>query len=217
MIAFKFLAPGAVGPFTRRAWPLPRPGSPGSWIQTGPGALERHGVHACAAEHLSLWPDEELWIVELGGTILREPSLLVAERGRLLEQVITWNAQTIREYAAACAWRARHVAVEALLHAGLDEPARALRACADLEALRATAASIAGDAGRETPRGFAAYVAGAALRARQGRYPEASLQAAHLGVAVGAGGERAWQSCWLTQRLGLAALAARYAAPALEL
>ncbi len=48
----------------------------------------------------------------------------------------------------------------------------------------------------------------AVMRARQGRFPEASLQHAHLGAALatsesGAARERAWQSHWLAVRLDL--------------
>ncbi|MFL5271455.1 MAG: hypothetical protein ACJ79E_05285 [Anaeromyxobacteraceae bacterium] len=214
MIAYKFLAPGATGRFTGCAWPLPGPRTPGPWLVAPAGELARYGVHACAVDDLSLWPDEELWVVELGGTVLRESNQLVATRGRLLQRITAWNAETAREYATACAWRARDLAVEAL--GGGVPAANALRACADLESLQATATALAGEVRPADPRVIVAYVAGAALRATQGRYPEASLQAAHLGAAlagsdVGAEHERAWQSRWLAHRLQLRDVAARAA------
>ena len=219
MIAYKFLAAGGTGPFTGCAWPLPGPRTPGPWLAAPAGELARYGVHACALEDLSLWPDEELWLVELAGTVLREPDQLVATRGRLLERITAWNAEAAREYAAACAWRARDLAVEAL--GGGLPAADALRACIDLESLQATATALAAVVRPADPRVIVAYVSGAALRARQGRYPEASLQAAHLGAAlagsdVGAEHERAWQSRWLAHRLQLRDAAARasVAAPA---
>ncbi|MFL5263701.1 MAG: hypothetical protein ACJ79R_14400 [Anaeromyxobacteraceae bacterium] len=213
MIAYKFLAAGATGPFTGCSWPVPGPRTPGPWLAAPAGDLARYGVHACALEDLSSWPDEELWLVELSGTVLREASQLVAARGRLLERIAAWNAESAHDYAAACAWRARDLAVEAL-GGGVLAAADALRACTDLVSLQATATALAGDVRPGDPRALVAYVAGAAIRARQGRYPEASLQSAHLGAAlagtdVGAEHERAWQSRWLAERLQLRDVEAR--------
>jgi len=214
MLAYKFLAAGAVAPFTGRAWPLPGPRAPGGWIVASHGDLARYGVHACRVEDLSYWPDEELWLVELGDPIVPARFQVAAARGRLLQRITAWNAASSREYAAACAWRARDLAVEGLGRAGLDAEGAALGACIDLVSLEATATTLAGHAPRDEPRGLVAYVAGAAMRARQGRFPEASLQGAHLGAALAgseAGGEheRAWQARWLAHRLELREIAAR--------
>jgi hypothetical protein len=208
MHAYKFLADGAVAPFTGRVWPVPDARSPGAWVVAPPGDLARYGVHACRIEDLAYWPDDELWLVELGGTVLEEPFQLAASRGRLLQRIEAWNVATAREYAAACACRARDLAADALSRAGLTAEGAALAACIDLATLEATAATLAGDASRGEPRGLAAYAAGAALRARQGRFREATLQHAHLGAALegsdrGAARERAWQSAWLARRLQL--------------
>ena len=51
------------------------------------------------------------------------------------------------------------------------------------------------------------------MRARQGRFREASLQGAHLGAALagaeaGAEHERAWQARWLAERLALSEIVA---------
>jgi hypothetical protein len=214
MLAYKFLADGAAGPFTGQPWPLPGDGTPGAWIAALPGDLARYGIHACRAEDLSYWPDDELWLVELEGTILQEPFQLVAARGRLLHRITGWDLDCGRAYAAACAWRARDLVVGALDRAGLGAEASALRASLDLGSLQATATTIAGDAARHEPRGLVAYAAGAAMRALQGRFREASLQEAHLGAALagleaGAEQERAWQSRWLALRLALGEMAAR--------
>lgn len=208
MLAYKFLAAGAVAPFTGRSWPLPSAGLPGAWLVAPDGDLARRGVHACREEDLSLWPDEELWVVELDGPFLAAPHQIVAARGRLLRRVEAWNEETARAYAVACAFRARDLVAEALDAAHLGAEASDLRACADLASIQARATAIAGDAPPEEPRGLAAYAAGSAMRARQGRYPEASLQHAHLGAALagsegGAARERAWQSRWLAARLCL--------------
>jgi len=219
MIAYKFLAAGAVAPFTGRRWPIPGSTGPGAWLVAEAADLMRYGVHACRTEDLAWWPDDELWIVELGTRIISGAFHVVAARARLLAQVTTWNAEGARQYASACAWRARDLTLEALQRARLEREACALGACIDLVSLEATSTSIAGDAPREEPRGLAAYVAGAALRARQGRYPEASLHCAHLGAAilgskVGAERERAWQSRWLAERMRLREFAARSGAHA---
>jgi hypothetical protein len=214
MLAYKFLSAGAVAPFTGRPWPLPGPRAPGAWIVAPPGDLARYGVHACRMEDLSYWLDDELWLVELGEPIVPAPFHVAAGRGRLVQRIAAWSAATGREYAAACAWRARDLVAEALRRAGLDAEASAVRACLDLVSLQTTATAIAGDARRGEPRGLAAYAGGAAMRARQGRFPEASLQEAHLGAALtgsdaGAEHERAWQARWLAQRLQLREIAAR--------
>ncbi len=208
MLAYKFLASGAIAPFTGQPWPLPSAGAPGAWLAAPTEDLARRGVHACRREDLSLWPDEELWLVELEGPFIPDSCLIIAARGRLLRRVEAWNAATAREYAAACAWRARDLVAEALESAHLPVEAATLRACCDLESLQEKASAIAGDAPPEEPRGLAAYAAGSAMRALQGRFPEASLQHAHLGAALaasesGAARERAWQSHWLAVRLEL--------------
>jgi hypothetical protein len=222
MRAYKFLSAGALAPFTGRPWPVPGRQAPGPWISSPPGNLARYGVHACRVEDLSYWPDDELWLVELGGTILHEAYHLVATHGRLLTRIVEWNTDTAREYAGACAWRARDLASEGLDRAGLRDDSAALRACIDLVSLEATAKRLAGDAPRDEVRGLVAYAAGAAMRARQGRFREASLQCAHLGAALasseaGAEQERAWQSRWLAHRLDLRELAARWGAGAIAM
>jgi hypothetical protein len=215
MRAYKFLAAGALSPFTGRVWSTPSAHAPGAWVTAPPGDLSRYGVHACRAEDLAYWPDEELWLVELGGTLLHEEYQVVASHGRLLHRIAGWNAETTREYGAACAWRARDLMTERLDEVALRPESAALRACIDLESLEATAKAMAGAARRDEPRGLVAYVAGAALRARQGLFREASLQCAHLGAALAsseaaADAERAWQSQWLAQRLQLREIAARW-------
>ncbi len=215
MLAYKLLASGAVAPFTGRSWPLPGPGAPGEWIVAPRGDLARCGVHACRVEDLPFWADEELWLIELSEPVLRTQRQLISGRGRLLQRVEAWNADTAREYAAACAWRARELITEHLERAGLVAQIDALLACVDLAGLQACATAIAGDAPPGEPLGLLAYVAGAAMRAQQGRFPEASLQHAHLAAAIagseaGAGVERAWQARWLAGRLELDAMAARW-------
>jgi hypothetical protein len=212
MLAWKFLEAGAIAPFTGRPWPRPEGKAPGAWLGAPSGDLARHGVHACRLHDLPLWLGPELWAVELGGRIEADRVQLVAERGRLLRRVAPWTPATAREYAAACAWRARDLALAVL------GAAAALRACPDLATLSARAAELAGDAGPFEPGGVVSYVSTCALRAQQGRAPEAAthhanLAAARAGAPAGADAERRWQAEWLGARLGLQGAIAEDAPP----
>ncbi|HET9553714.1 MAG TPA: hypothetical protein VFP50_12165, partial [Anaeromyxobacteraceae bacterium] len=69
MIAYKFLAPGAVGPFSGFAWPVPSGGGPGPWVAAGAGGA----IHACRTHHLPWWLDAELWAAELDGEVEERP------------------------------------------------------------------------------------------------------------------------------------------------
>ncbi len=98
MRAYKFLAPGAVGPFSGFAWPT---GTPGPWVEAVPHTCAT-GVHACAVEDLPHWIHQELWEVELEGAE-RAGRKLVAPRGRLLRRIEAWNAGSADEFSASCA------------------------------------------------------------------------------------------------------------------
>ena len=135
MLAYKFLADGAVAPFTGRRWPLPEARAPGAWVVARPCDLARYGVHACRVEDLAYRLDDELWLVELEDPVARTPFQVVAARGRLLQRITAWNGASSHEYAAACAWRAPDLAVEGLVRAGSNAEAAALRACIDLPSL----------------------------------------------------------------------------------
>lgn len=102
MIAYKFLAAGARGPFTGVAWP-----AIGEWlVATGPG------IHACRADQLAHWLHDELWEVELADT--RDgPDCVIAARARLVRRV-DWDP---RAFADACLARANDAdAAEANAH-----------------------------------------------------------------------------------------------------
>jgi hypothetical protein len=101
--AYKFLASGAVGPFSGFRWP-----GPGAWVEVA-GPLEpcRRGIHAPATDALSEWLSDELWNVELAGELVRADGLVVAERGCLVDRVESWNAGAALEFARACAERLR--------------------------------------------------------------------------------------------------------------
>jgi hypothetical protein len=150
VIVYKFLAAGATGRFSARRWP-----APGTWLEVaGPLEACTNGIHACRADALACWLDDELWSVELGGEVVEEPTVLIARRGRLVEQVDRWPdvAPALGE---ACAGRARALADRlpddariAELAGDAAEPASSAR-----EALLATyAAAVAAELAE--PGGF---------------------------------------------------------------
>jgi hypothetical protein len=102
VIAFKWLARGAVAPFTGFHWPLD-----GSWVTAAENSAEGSGVHACRVSQLAFWVGEELWRVELTGPVVERETEIEAQRGRLLGQVNAWDPAAFVE---ACAARAAEVA-----------------------------------------------------------------------------------------------------------
>jgi hypothetical protein len=108
MVAYKFLAQGAIGPFSAAKWP-----PAGEWLEVD-GQLEVcvNGVHACSRETLAYWLGEELWAVELDGEIIDEGTVLVAGRGRLVSRIDRWPAVSLR-FAEACAERTRELSTRA--------------------------------------------------------------------------------------------------------
>src|SRR5438067_339454 len=129
MLAWKFFAPGAIAPFTGIRWPAPEGSRSAPWVEgmASPG----QGVHACAAEHLPYWFDEELWEVELDGPVTREVRQLIARRGRLVSRVDDWPACQ-PEFVRGCLERTRRRVGEALCaaccgRAWCDDAARSRR------------------------------------------------------------------------------------------
>ena len=189
MMAWKFLAPGAIAPFTGARWPVPWGPDGGQWLQGRSG----EGVHACALGDLPYWIDDELWEVELDAPIFRAAHQLVAPRGRLVARIDAWPAAQ-REFTEACIERTRRRAVDALAAAGRDAEADQVRAERDLDALRDLAERIAAsgpfvvgylfDAIRRRPyAGLCAYIAAnaaAAIDGQQGHDEERAAQVASL-------------------------------------
>jgi hypothetical protein len=108
--AYKFLAEGGVGVFSRFAWPLPR-GGPGDWVESEPAAC-RTGVHACRTADLPYWVAPALYEIELDEPVSEESIKLVAGRGRLVRHIEEWNAETSREYSRRCVARGIELAAE---------------------------------------------------------------------------------------------------------
>lgn len=224
--AYKFLAHGARGRFSEFEWPRPA-GGPGEWVDAGPVLADcAQGVHACRVQNLLDWIDDELWVAELDGEVFERESMLVAQRGRLLERVEAWGAETQHAFAEACVWRARDAAVARLRGSGQSNEADALAAAGDLAAMQARAGEAA-DATGDDLAGFTADSVsllhgerpdGWRSEESQGLALSPSATAANLGFVVAHAiaqtaddsyetvfaGEREWQVQWLAARLGLA-------------
>lgn len=92
MIAYKFLNETGSGRFSEARWPLPTHAAPGAWLSAAlPLVPCVHGVHAMRSHQLPFWLDQQLWEVELDGEVIECTSMLVAERGRLVRRVESWN------------------------------------------------------------------------------------------------------------------------------
>ena len=106
-VAYKFTEPLARSRLTGFEWPLRE------WVEArGALGLCANGIHACRVEALPRWLDDVLWRIELDGVEVEHEGVLVARRGRLLEPVEAWNAETSRELARSCAARIREFAAE---------------------------------------------------------------------------------------------------------
>jgi len=132
VIAYKFLAAGAIAPFTGFQWPIPGPAGAGAWVEAPEGRLT-HGIHACRVTDLTFWLDAELW------------------------RVSGWNAEMARSLAEACVWHARDRALVALRAAGFDREAEALAACTVLSELHAGSKGLSSRKG--LPAALAGYLA----------------------------------------------------------
>jgi hypothetical protein len=190
VIALKFLGAGAVAPFTGFRWPVG-----GEWVSALPDRAEVW-IHACRVRDLPYWIDEELWRVELGAPVREARYQIASPRGRLVERVETWSSALAREFAVACAWRARDVALPHLPPALHD----AMAGAGSLEAIAALGVPPGSAAG--------AYLADTARYAQRALPAITSYIAAALASSFGGGlpafeAERAWQAGWLAEQLGL--------------
>jgi hypothetical protein len=203
MIAYKFLRSGRTGPFSGFRWP-----EPGVWVRASTELDPcRSGIHACRVQDLPWWLAEELWEIELNGDVRSDGHKLIALGGRLMTRIEPWTPTCAQDYANACAWRARDSAVEALVRAGNAAAAGELAACPTLDDVLACARRLAD---KIPAIRISLVIAGdGAFRALTHAAPTSAYIAAHAAMRLdGYGGyaaERAWQSRWLTERLGLTA------------
>jgi hypothetical protein len=146
-----------------------------------------------------------LWEIELDGLVQPDQHKVVAPAGRLRAQIEAWTPACAQEYADACAWRAQERAVQALTRAGHRHEAHRLATCATLDEVLVAARRLADDI---SDTRISLTIAGdGAFRALTGAPPTSAYIAAHaaarLDGAAGYTAERAWQSRWLVERLGL--------------
>jgi hypothetical protein len=205
MIAYKFLSSGALGPFSRYAWPLPRRGQPGAWvIAGGKTTMCRTAVHGCRVADLPWWLQDELWEAEFDGSIATGRHKISAPRARLLRRVEGWDGACAQRFADACAWRARDHAVAALERAGDAAIAARIASAGELRDLPRLAHELRAHRHAAGPADMAAD---AARRARGGFAVVAAYIAAHAASRTGGASanaaERAWQADWLRGELGL--------------
>lgn len=104
MTAYKFLRAGRVGPFSGFQWPVD------AWVESDARVPCYAGIHACRTGDLPFWLMDELWEIELGGDVADGARKLVADRGRLVRRIESWDAAAASEFASACLERVRTLA-----------------------------------------------------------------------------------------------------------
>jgi hypothetical protein len=172
MTAYKFLAAGAVGPFSRFAWPVPD-GAPAQWVDVeGRLAPCERGVHVCRGAELAHWLHDELWELEVAGDERPGVDCVVVRRARLVRRIDGWNDGGAARFAAAC--------IE--------------HATARVDAARGDARDFLGDAAlcaEAAERRLAAFCAAMAVAHAA---PAAERDAVFRA-------ERAWQSAWIAREV----------------
>lgn len=125
--AYKFLSSGAVGLFSRHAWPTPTTDAPGEWVRVD-GEIRPclNGVHACAKTRLVDWLDDELWEIELDGPVLEVDGELIARAGRLIGRQERWNEECAGAFVGHCVDNTVTLAAKSLARAGREAEAEAL-------------------------------------------------------------------------------------------
>ena len=203
MIAYKFLRSGRTGPFSGYTWP-----APGVWVRADRQMVAcRRGIHACRISDLPWWLADELWEIELDGRVQVDEHKVLAPAGRLRSRIEEWAPACAQDYADACAWRAHDRAVQALTRAGHASEAGELSACGTLDDVLRVARQLA--EGIPDTKISLTIAGDGAFRAITGVPPASAYIAAHAAMRLdgspGYVAERAWQSRWLTERLGLGA------------
>jgi hypothetical protein len=202
LTAYKFVRPGAIGPFSRRVW------TPGEW---------RDGIYASEPRHLPLWIWEELWEVELAGEVTVRGHKLHAPRGRLVRRVEPWAQPTARRFAQDCARSAAQHAAEPLRAAGQAEAAAVFADGRDMLAVRDLTRELWSDlppdvqrpvgmASDGARRALAATDSGDAYVVAQGGAVAAyiaAMTAARVGGQSAHDAERSRQAGWLADALAL--------------
>jgi hypothetical protein len=212
LLAYAFLAAGAVEPLSGFVWPTPRDDELGEWVDADTAPFE--ALRGYSAEDLPYWLDDELWNVELAGTLAKRDHILLSERARLVGRVDLWAEPLAWEFVTACAQRVAQEAAAALRDAGCAAATEELELAADLVALERAAVAAADN---PPPAGtLAGYAADVCFYARDaGIGTRAAGVVAKMSALALAGdlddprgservkNERAWQAAWLADRLAL--------------
>ena len=128
MFAYRFLAKGGLGAVNQFLWPLPEGSMPGAWI--GPQADSTTlGVYAQQLSDLPYWVHDELYRVELRGSVQTLSLGVLASEMRLVERVSGWNESLRRDFGEACVERLRQGAANTYDERGEPLIARCLIEC----------------------------------------------------------------------------------------
>ena len=87
------------------------PWVPGEWRSvTGKIEACHNGLHACRAEHLPEWINQELWVLEPGKRVrvVDAGDKVVMRKARIVER-LRWNDTVARLFAADCAEHVLHL------------------------------------------------------------------------------------------------------------
>jgi hypothetical protein len=210
VLAYVFLGKGAVEPLSGFVWPARDDGERGAWVDAETAPSE--ALRGYQAGELPYWLDDELWSIELAGTLTERDHLLIAERARLLHRIDSWAEPLAWEFVTACARRVARQAAGALRADGLANSAAALETAADLGELERAASAAADRPGAAgTLAGYAAdvcfYARDAGIAARAAGVAAKMSAYALAGDVPGYderfARERTWQAGWLADRLGL--------------
>jgi hypothetical protein len=214
VFAYAFLAKGAVEPLSGFVWHAGEDRERGAWVEADTAPTE--ALRGYPARDLPYWLDDELWNIELAGTLAERDHLLIAERARLLGRIDAWTDRLAWELVTACARRVAREAAAALRDDGRADSAERLEGTSDLHELELEATTAPADLGSVAER-LAGSVADVCFYARDARVGaraagiaakmSAYALAGEAGDARGYGervaDERAWQAAWLVKRLGL--------------
>jgi hypothetical protein len=214
---YKFLAAGAVAPFSGFTWPTPGPdGGVGPWVEVGDDeGLDpcRAGLHICRADDLPYWLNEELFAVETDGPVLAGRSFVLSRRARLSRRMSAWTRDSARRFTEDCAWSVRELTAAALRRAGDESMADDLLACETLANIeRCAQPFLAVSDGSARLVGYAADAAAWAARTGHQNWAAACATTALIAASAAAAAdpeagqsaaeaERARQARWLADHV----------------
>jgi hypothetical protein len=210
VLAYKFLRHDRRGVHTGWQWPLDE------WVDSADVDPCRVGIHACEADDVAWWLADELWLIELDGSVTRARHKVVARRGRLVRTLDEYPA-AVRELGRLATQRTRNRAIEALGTHHRSEIARQLSSVASLADWRALGTLLADQLDDSDPvMSLALLSIDTAIYAADGEPPEAPFIACCAAGVEGTlvdstraayeeafGAERRWQADWLARRLAL--------------